>query len=188
LHAKARLLDGLIDEYVKTQGTFVPMGQLQTKVLKVFPDAVMVNYGLHKLVFHLRHKSHNLALKVGRASAVERDHRVYKQMPPSLRHVYFARIFWHTKYSILQEYGVETRVSVKSLAQLKAIADQYGVLDITCDNIRSVDGKLKIIDANIAPTGLYPLWKAADTIRDFLPPPIRKAIRKTRLLVSVKEK
>jgi hypothetical protein len=109
-------------------------------------------------------------------------------MPPSLRHVYFARIFWHTKYSILQEYGVVADISAESLAQFKAIADQYGILDITCDNIRSVDGKLKIIDANIAPTGLYPLWKAADTIRDILPPPIRKAIRKTRLLVSLKEK
>ena len=188
LHEKSRLLDSSIDEYLKANGSFVPMRQLQEKVQAVFPDAVMVNFGLHKLVFHLRHKSHELVLKVGKAQAMERDHRVYKQMPPNLRHVYFARIFWHTQYWILQEYGVEADVSSESLAQLKEIAEQYGLLDITCDNVRSVDGKLKIIDANIAPTGLFRLWKTADTIRDILPPPIRKAIRKTRLLISVKEK
>jgi hypothetical protein len=188
LHEKARLLDSSIDEYIEANGSFVPMRQLQEKVQAVFPDALMVNFGLHKLVFHLRHKSHELVLKVGRAQAVERDHRVYKQMPPSLRHIYLARIFWHTKYSILQEYGVEADVSMESLSKLKAIADEYGLLDITCDNIRSVNGKLKIIDANIAPIGLFPLWKTADTIRDILPPPIRKAIRKIRLLVSVKQK
>jgi hypothetical protein len=31
----------------------------------------MVNFGLHKLVFHLRHKSHDLALKDGKAQAAE---------------------------------------------------------------------------------------------------------------------
>jgi hypothetical protein len=140
LHEKARFLDGLIDDYIKAQGSFVPMRQLQEKVVNVFPEAVMVNFGLHKLVFHLRHKSHELALKVGKAQDVERDHRVYKQMPPSVRHAYLARIFWHTKYSILQEYGVEAEVTRQQLLQLRALAGRYGLLDITCDNIRVVDG------------------------------------------------
>ena len=75
---------------------------------------------------------------------------------------------------------------LKTLLQLRAIAYQYGLLDITCDNIRSVNGNLKIIDASIAPPGLFGLWKTADFIKLRLPPPIRKAIRKSRLLNTVK--
>ena len=41
------------------------MRLLQQKI-DVFPDAVMVNFGMHKLVFHLRHKATDLALKVGK--------------------------------------------------------------------------------------------------------------------------
>ena len=78
-----------------------------------------------------------MALKVGKSESIERDHEAYKQMPPSVRHAYFARLFWHTKYCLLQEYGVEADVPAQDLAQLRAIAYQYGLLDITCDNIKS---------------------------------------------------
>lgn len=81
---------------------------------------------------------------------------------------------------------MEDDVSAESLAQLRAATVYHGILDITCDNIRSVDGKLKMIDANIASTGVFPLWKTANTLRSILPTPFRKAIGKTRLLVSVK--
>jgi hypothetical protein len=163
------------------------MKNLEQIVLMIFPDAVMVNFGLHKLVFRLSHKSHELALKIGKSEAIERDHEAYRQMPTSIRHVYFARVFWHTKYCLLQEFGVEAEVSAEELAQLRAIADQYGLLDITCENIRNVNGNLKIIDAIIAPPGLFGLWKTADFIKLRLPPPIRKAIRKSRLLNTVRE-
>ena len=187
LHEKAKLLDDLIDEYRKTKGTsFVPMSSLQDIVLTVFPDGVMVNFGLHKLVFRLTHKSHAIALKIGKTEAIEVDYEAYKRMPASIRHVYFARIFWHTKYCLLQEYGIEAEVSPEEFAQIKIIADRYGLLDITCDNVRKVNGNLKIIDASIAPPGLFRLWKTADIIKDKLPPQIRKAIRKSRMLTTAK--
>ncbi len=189
LHEKAKLLDDSIDEYIKTENSsFVPMKNLEQIVLMVFPTAVMLNFGLHKLVFRLRHKSHELVLKIGKSEAIEHDHEVYRQMPINVRHVYFARVFWHTKYCFLQEYGVEADVSAEDLVQLRAIADKYGLLDITCDNIRSVNGNLKIIDASIAPPGLFGLWQTADFIKLRLPPPIRRAIRKSRLLTTVKGK
>ena len=189
LHEKAKQTDNLIDDFIKTKETsFVPMGTLQEIVPTIFPDSVLVNFGLHKTVFHLRHKSHELALKIGKHEAIEVDHKSYKQLPKSLRHVYFARVFWHTKYCLLQEYGVEAEISVEELGQLRTIADEYGLLDITCDNIRKVNGNLKIIDASIAPPGLFSLWKAADIIKLGLPQPIRKAIRKVRMLASSKER
>ena len=187
LHEKAKLLDDSIDEYIKTKNSsFVPMKNLEQNVLMIFPDARLSNFGLHKLVFRLRHKSHELALKIGKSEAIERDHEAYRQMPTSMRHVYFARVFWHTKYCLLQEYGVEADVSAEDLVQLRAIAGKYGLLDITCDNIRSVNGNLKIIDASIAPPGFFGLWKTADFIKLRLPPPIRRAIRKSRLLTTVR--
>lgn len=189
LHEKARHLDDLIDESIKSQKTgFVPMRRLQELVLSVFPEAVMVDYGLHKLVFRMKHDGDELALKVGKVQAVERDHTVYMQLPPSLRHAYFARMFWHTKYSILQEYGTEAEVTQKQLLQLRALAGKYGLLDITCDNVRWVHGKLKIIDAGISPPGFSGLWKTADFISRRLPPPVSKIIRKTRLIASTKER
>jgi len=187
LHEKAKLVDDSIDEYIKTKkGSFVPMQNLEEIVLTTFPGSHVSNFGLHKLVFRLRHKSHELALKIGKSEAIERDHEAYKQMPPNVRHAYFARVFWHTKYCILQEFGVEADVSAQDLVQLRAIAGEYGLLDITCDNIRSVNGNLKIIDASIAPPGLFGLWQTADFIKLRLPSPIRKAIRKSRLLNIVR--
>lgn len=189
LHQKAAFLDKSIDEYVESQGAgFVPMPKLKEMVRAQFPDAVMVTFGLHKLVFHLRHKSHELALKVGRAQAIERDHRAYRMLPPALRHAYFARVFWHTKYAILQEYGVEADVTKQQLLQLRALAGKYGLLDITCDNIRWVDGHLKIIDAGISPPGLQGLWKSADFVARRLPTPVSRLIRKSRLVITARER
>jgi len=189
LHEKAKQLDNLIEKYRETKQTgFVSMEGLKEMVSEVFPGAVMFDYGLHKTVFRLRHKSHLLVLKVGKTEAIERDHDVYKQLPSDSRHVYFARIFWHTKYCLLQEYGVQTEVSPENLGQLRSVAEAYGLLDITCDNVRNVNGTLKIIDASLAPEGFFRLWKTADIIKTKLPPPIRQAIRKTRLLRSLKEK
>ena len=189
LHEKAKLLDGSIDGYIVTQGAgFVPMRKLQQMVVAVFPGSVMVSFGLHKLVFRLKHMTHDLALKVGKAEDVERDHVAYRLLPPSVRHAYFARIFWHTKYSILQEYGIEAAVTQRQLLQLRALAGKYGLLDITCDNIRWVNGSLKIIDAGISPPGLFGLWKTADFISRRLPPPVSRIIRKARLATTTRQK
>ena len=189
MHEKARFLDKSIDEYIKAERTsFIPMRKLPKIVGTVFPDAVMVNFGLHKLVFHLKCNSRDVALKVGKQQAVERDHTAYRQLPSNLRHVYFAKVFWHTKYSLLQEYGVEAEVTRQQLLLLRAIARRYGLLDITCDNVRVVNGNLKIIDAGISPPGLFGLWKTADTIARRLPGPISRIIRKSRLIATVRQR
>jgi hypothetical protein len=187
LHAIAKELDNSIDDYIINEKIgFLSFSDLEKTVMNVLPNAVMVDFGLHKLVFSLRHKTHILALKVGRAQAIELDHKVYKQMPKDGRDVYFARIFWHTKYSLLQEWGIEVEVSPQQLLQLRGIAEKYGLLDVTCDNIRSFNGNLKIIDAVLAPKGMFKLWKTYDFINQNLPTPVRKAIRKSRKLFAFK--
>ena len=183
LYTKAKELDSSIDDYiVKEKISFLSFNDLEKTVKNVFPDAVKINFGLHKLVFSLSHKAHILVLKVGRARSIEDDHKVYEQLPKDSRDVYFARIFWHAKYSLLQEWGIEVEVPQQQFSQLRGIAEKYGLLDVTCDNIRSVNGNLKIIDAVVAPEGLFKLWKTYDFINQNLPAPVRKAIRKSREL------
>ncbi len=163
----------------------MPINELQNVVPMVFPEAKMLSFGMHKLVFRLQHKHHDLALKVGRKDDIEHDHTAYKQLPHPYRHVYFARVFWHTKYCLLQEYGVQVDVTPEELSQIRSIASKFGLLDISCENIRNIDGYLKIIDAGIAPPGLYGLYKAADFVMLRLPPPVRRVVRKSRMLKTI---
>lgn len=186
IHNRAEILDDLVDAYISVKNTpFVPLNQMQDIVPLVFPDAQLLSLGIHKLVFQLKHKHHNLVLKVGKKDAIENDHRAYKQLPASFRHAYFAKVFWHTRYCLLQEYGVQTEVTGEELSKLRSIASNFGLLDISCENIRSVRGYLKIVDAGIAPEGLFKLWKAADFISLRLPPPVRRVVRRSRMLRAI---
>ncbi|XHH10455.1 MAG: hypothetical protein ACFCUE_07455 [Candidatus Bathyarchaeia archaeon] len=161
------------------------MNELQNIVPTVFSGAVMQSFGMHKLVFHIVYRKRDLALKIGKKDAIEDDHKAYKKLPHPYRHVYFARVFWHTKYCLLQEYGEEVEVSPQELSQLRSVANKFGLLDISCENIRNIDGYLKIIDAALAPDGLFGLYKAADYVMLRLPPPIRRVIKKSGVLKTV---
>lgn len=180
IYEKAKKLDQLIDNYkIVNQKSFVPKENLVGLVLDVFPDGKLLGYGLYKVVFQLDYRSSKLVLKVGKSQAIELDHKAYKYLPHQVRHIYFAKMFWHTKYVLLQEFGVESEVSEQEFAQIRSLAAKYNLLDITCDNIRTVDGNHKIIDAAIAPQGLFRLWKTADYITLRLPSPLRKVLKKS---------
>ena len=76
LHEKAKLLDELIDKQIKIKrNSFAPTSILQEIVFNIYPDSYMINFGLHKLVFYLRHNRHELVLKIGKTQAIERDHK-----------------------------------------------------------------------------------------------------------------
>jgi hypothetical protein len=186
LHDQAKILDNLIQAYIDSQKTvFVPMNELTNLVPTIFPNTSLLNYGMHKLVFQVTYRSKILALKIGKKDAIENDNKAYKQLPHPYRHVYFARVFWHTKYCLLQEYGQEVDVTPEELAKLRSIAGKFRLLDISCENIRNIDGYLKIIDAGLAPPGFFGLYKAADFVMLRLPPPVRSVIRKSRMLKTI---
>lgn len=185
LHQRAKILDNLIDAYISSRTGFVPVNELQNIVPTIFSEAKLLSFGMHKLVFHILYRQQDFVLKIGKKDAIENDHKAYKQLPHPYRHVYFARVFWHTKYCLLQEYGVKVDVTPQELSQLRSIANKFGLLDISCENIRNIDGYLKIVDAAIAPQGLYGLYKAADFVMLRLPPPVRRAVKKSRLLKTI---
>lgn len=170
LHKDAKLVDHLIDAYRKNRNvSFIPQNELRDIIQKIFPDLFVESNGWHKAVFGVCYHEHELILKIGRKEDIEKDHRVYKHLPKDIRHAYFAKIFWHTKYCLLQEYGVEAYVPMGKLIQLRRIGTKHGIIDVTRNNIRSVNGDLKIIDANIMEGRLSRFWELVDSIKLFIP-------------------
>jgi hypothetical protein len=150
LHETARRIDHLIDHHMHTNhSTLIAQEELRGLVPKNFPDLYVRGFGWHKIVFGSRSVDGKVVLKVGARRVIENDHRAYKVVPEHLRHQVFARIFWHTKYCLLQEYGYPARVSVEELTRIRRVVYRYGVFDVKAENLRRVGGELKIIDANV---------------------------------------
>ncbi len=184
LYDKARQIDHLVDHYMYSNRTSViSQEELKTLVLKDFSDLYVKNFGWHKIVFGIHSLDQEIVLKVGAKKSIESDHRAYKRVPENQRHQLFAKIFWHTKYCLLQQYGSPAKVSQKELDKLRGIGYKYGIFDIKADNLMRIDGKLKIIDANITPFPLPTVWKMIDETKPKLPKRLMLFTKKvTRLL------
>jgi len=179
LHYDAKQIDHLIDHYMRSRGSvFIPQSELKSLILKKFPDLYVKDAGWHKIVFGIHSIDQKIVLKVGPKKSIENDHRAYKRVPESQRHQLFARIFWHTKYCLLQEYGYPAHVTPEELAMLRRIVYKYGIFDIKSDNLKRIDGELKIIDANVTPFPLPTVWKMVDEAKPKLPKRLMLFIKK----------
>jgi hypothetical protein len=183
LYHKARQIDHLIDHYMHSTGsTVIPQEQLKKLILTDFPELYLKDFGWHKIVFGIR-IDQKFVLKVGAKKSIENDHRAYKRVPESMRHQLFARIFWHTKYCLLQEYGFPAKVTPMELANLRRVVYKYGISDVKADNLKRIDGQLRIIDANVAPFPLPTAWRMVDEAKPKVPKSLMLLIKKvTRLL------
>ena len=75
------------------------------------------------------------------------------------------------------------RKLAKKMDNLRGIGYNYGIFDIKADNLMRIDGKLKIIDANITPFPLPTVWKIVDETKPKLPKRLMLFTKKvTRLL------
>ncbi len=170
LHHVARQIDRLIDANLPTKNsTFLPQDRLKKLVKTNFSDFYVISYGWHKAVFGIRSLDHKVVLKVGTKKAVEYDHRAYKRLPDAARHRLFARIFWHTKYCLLQEYGFPAHVTSEELAAIRSEVYRYGIFDVKSENLKQIDGELKIIDANVTSIPAPTLLRKFDEIKPKLP-------------------
>lgn len=143
--------------------------QLKELVLKNFPDLYVRDVGLHKIVFGIYSADQKIVLKIGTKKSIENDHRAYKRVPETMRHQVFARIFWHTKYCLLQEYGFPAQVNAGELNLLRRIVYQYGIFDVKAENLKRFDGKLKIIDANVTSIPIPFVLRKIDEVKPKLP-------------------
>ena len=170
LHQTARQIDHLIDHYMHASGSpFIQQNELKNLILKDFPDLYVKDAGWHKIVFGIHSTDQKIVLKVGPKNSIEKDHRAYKRVPESQRHQLFAKIFWHTKYCLLQEYGSPANVTKEELDILRRTVYQYGISDIKAENLKRINGELKIVDANVTPFPLPKVWKMVDEAKPKLP-------------------
>ena len=86
-----------------------------------------------------------------------------------MRHKVFARIFWHTKYCLLQEFGYSANVSQEELTRLRKIVYKYGVFDVKAENLKMIGGELKIIDANVTSIPIPFVMRKLDEVKPKLP-------------------
>ena len=179
LHHQAKHIDRLIDENIHAKRTvFLTTDQLQTIVVKVCPDFYVEDRGWHKIVFRHRRVDKNVVLKIGPQQSIENDHRTYKRVPHRIRHQIFARLFWHTKYCLLQEYGDPADVSAEQLSCIRRLIYRFGIFDVKADNLRKIEGDLKIIDANAIRIPLPTQMRIADELKAKFPEKLERIIGK----------
>jgi hypothetical protein len=149
LKQRAEMFDLIIDEYNKVRKRKNFPKKIVADVLQLFfPDSNFVGRGFFKEVHEIRSRSYRRVLKVSNAGSTDRDWEVYNRLPRTLRNRYFAKIYWRTKYCLLQKYGKKAKVPASVLKKLRAFAKKYDLWDIKPDNVRKVDGRFKIIDAS----------------------------------------
>ena len=171
LHHQAKHIDRLIDAELRLRGRLFPTPeQVQALVAKNYPDFYMESCGWHKIVFRNRKVDPKVVLKIGPHRSIEGDHHTYKLVPASVRHRLFAKIYWHTKYCLLQEYGSPANITPIQLNRIRQAVYRYGVFDIKAENLRWVNGELKIVDATTSRLKLPRVLRFIDEIRLFLPP------------------
>ncbi|HWC94855.1 MAG TPA: hypothetical protein VG475_17305, partial [Pseudolabrys sp.] len=124
LRQKAEIIDFIVDRYKKVRGrkTF-PKGILKDIVPLFFLNSRYIGRGFHKEVFAIRSRAHIRVLKISNAKSTKRDLRVYNRLHPNIRNRYFAKIYWQTKYCLLQKFGIKASVPAKEIRRLKGIGN-----------------------------------------------------------------
>jgi hypothetical protein len=148
LHEKALFIDWFVDRYrcVKRRTKF-PQKEVRQLIEWLFKKGTYLGRGDNKAVYRVTNNARDLVLKIGQKYYIDYDDKVYKNLPKKIRNRYFAKIYWRTKYTLLQKYGKTTRVSGEELKKLKEIGKKYAMWDIRQANIRKINGSNKIVDA-----------------------------------------
>ena len=151
LHKKAEFIDHFIDVYkhARKRRSF-PHQAVGTLIGLLFPGSSPEGRGAFKTVHKVSSRGRDLVLKTSSRKNLRVDERAYKRLPANVRNRYVAKIYWRTKYCLLQKYGTEAPVPPARLAKLGAVARHHGLTDIRPANIRRVGHVFKIVDANIS--------------------------------------
>ena len=151
LYRTAKFVDRFVDTYKKKRKTRnFPHKKVTTIIEYLFPGSAWKGRGAFKSVHRIYSQEKTLVLKLSNPKNIRSDLRVYRRLPRKIRNRYFAKVYWHTKYCLLQKYGREVNVPLRVLERLRKIGRQYGLRDIRPANIRKVEGRFKIVDANPA--------------------------------------
>jgi hypothetical protein len=179
LHHIAHHIDHLVDHNLPSKkAPLMSQDYLESLIVCNFPDLYVISYGWHKIVFGSRLAGNTVVLKVGAKRIIENDHRVYKRVPEKHRHQYFARIYWHTKYCLLQQYGLPVHISLEQLREIRQAVYKYGIFDVKEENLMLINGEIKIVDANVTRVLLPIVLRKIDEAKPKLPQRLHRLIQK----------
>src|SRR6266705_1174440 len=111
MHRKAKFLDQLIDAYKRARDrkTF-PHADVSKLVHFIFPGSGWVGRGAFKRAYRVSSNVRNLVLKTSNEKNIRNDWRAYTRLPANIRNRYFGKVYWKTRYCLLQKYGKEGKV------------------------------------------------------------------------------
>jgi len=153
LKKRAELVDLVIHHYKRARYLKnFPKKIVAGVVGLMFPHSNFEGRGFFKEVHSIHSRARKLVLKLSNAKSTRRDWKVYQRLPAGIRNRYFAKIYWHTKYCLLQKYGEKVDASKpevkREVKKLRERVKKYGLRDIKTANVRKVEGRFKIVDAN----------------------------------------
>ncbi len=184
IHHLAHQIDHLIDQNLPNNSAIIPQKFLGFLITKNFPDLYVTDYGWHKIVLGIRSIDCRIVLKVGTKRSIENDHRAYKRVPNAVRHRWFAKIFWHTKYCLLQEYGFPVTVTADQLTEIRQAVYKYGIFDVKAENLKLIDKDIKIIDANVTRFPVPTMLRKIDEVKPKLPKRLNSFVRKVTKVIN----
>lgn len=148
INDKCLLIDQFVDLYMKAKKRkSFPHKETSVIIKLLFPRSRSVGRGAFKTVHQISSSKRDLALKVSKEEGVAKDFESYYKLPATSRNRYFAKIYWKTRYCLLQKYGKRVKVPQSEIDYLKEKVSRYGLTDIREANVRKVDGRFKIVDA-----------------------------------------
>ncbi len=152
IHKKALFIDEFVDKFnqIRKRKNF-PYKAVGTIIKLLFQKSEFLGKGAFKNVYYISSRKKDLVLKLSKKKYLKNDMKVYNKIPKSIRNRYHAKIYWHTKYCLIQKWGNQNKISKrdKRLINLKNKLKPYDLIDIRPANVGFVDGKLKVLDALI---------------------------------------
>ncbi|HYN15437.1 MAG TPA: hypothetical protein VES66_06580 [Terriglobales bacterium] len=150
IYRKALFIDQFVDSYKKVRGTrHFPHKAVKTIIHLIFPSSSVSGRGAFKTVHKISSRARDLVLKTANPQHVKSDIQAYNRLPANIRNRYFAKIYWSTKYCLLQRYGKRRKVPPLELQRLQTVAKTHGLRDAREANVRFVDKLFKIVDASV---------------------------------------
>jgi len=149
IYQQAKQIDRLIDKRIDKEKRFPTREKLGELVLENFSVFYVVGWGRHKVIFGNTRSDQRVVLKIGPHRNIRSDHRAYKAVPEQKRHQFFAKIYWHTRYCMLQEYGLPVQPTTDQIHGFRYALAGYGIVDIKATNLRMINGELRLVDANV---------------------------------------
>ena len=169
IRKKAEFIDRFIELYrqLRKRKRF-PHNATGKLILLLFPNSKKLAKGAHKTSFSIQIRRKRLALKISERKDLRNDFRAYRRLPITIRNRYFAKMYWATKHCLLQKLAKQKPIITKKNYQflkLKKKLTSHHLTDIRPANVGWIDGKLKVLDANIRKPSKYKPFKYVFSVK-----------------------